>query len=393
MKIFSKLIVLCLLIAGGFYYWQSSKQQPTTMSYLSETVKRADVEETVSAVGSLSPAQLVSVGAQVTGQIKNFHVTLGQSVKKGDLIAEINAQQQQNTLASVQSQLASQMAQLDSKTFVLETAKKTYEREKALWKRDATSKRELNSAKADLLSAEAGIKALQAEIKQSQIRLDTEKTNLGYTRITAPIDGTIVSSSVEAGQTLNASQSSPTLVQIADLSTMLIKMQIAEADAVRVKAGMPVVLNTLGNNEEKIRTTLLSVDPGLTHLSRGSYNNNSDVSDNAIYYYGRAKVSNADGRLRVGMTVLGNIIIRQAKDVLTVPSQAVKHNDAGAFVRVLTQENGIEIVTDKPVSVGLSDGTKTEITQGLTEGERVVITAMSAEEMQQSANAQAAGGL
>lgn len=177
-----------------------------------------------------------------------------------------------------------------------------------------------------LASAKARIKELQSSIKQTQIAINTSETDLGYTRITAPINGTVVALVVEEGQTINANQTTPTVVQIANLSTMLNKMQIAEGDATKVQAGQNISFTILSEPDAPISATLDSIDPGLTTMSQGNYSKSTDTTSSAVYYYARATVPNDNGKLAIGMTTQNTIEIASASDVLVVPSIAIKIN-------------------------------------------------------------------
>ena len=234
-------------------------------------MKRADVRQTVSATGEISAAQLVDVGAQASGQIKHLYVKLGQHVEKGDLIAEIDSTTQLNALNTNKAKLETYQAQLVSARVALQNAERKYRREQALWAENATSKEELESAQGSYAAAKAQVGELQSSIRQTRIAINTAEADLGYTRITAPISGTMVSVKVEEGQTVNAVQTTPAIGQVADLSHMLNKMQIAEGDVTRVKAGQTLLFTTLADPDSEREAKLDSVDPGLTTLSQGSY--------------------------------------------------------------------------------------------------------------------------
>ena len=354
--------------AAGYAFLKPSKPQTT---YLTEEVKRADVRQTVSATGEISAAQLVDVGAQASGQIKHLYVKLGQHVEKGDLIAEIDSTTQLNALNTNKAKLETYQAQLVSSRVALQNAERKYRREQALWAENATSKEELESAQGSYAAAKAQVGELQSSIRQTRIAINTAEADLGYTRITAPISGTMVSVKVEEGQTVNAAQSTPAIGQVADLSHMLNKMQIAEGDVTRVKAGQTLLFTTLADPDSEREAKLDSVDPGLTTLSQGSYTTSTDTTSTAIYYYARALVPNEDGKLAIGMTTQNNIVIGEAKNVLTVPSTAVKQRGSERYVRVLKAENQVE---ERTVTVGISDGTRTEVKSGVKEGEKVIVS-------------------
>ena len=365
-------------LAAGMWWWLKPKNE---INYLTEPVVRTSIAQTVSATGEISAAQLVDVGAQASGQIKKLHVTLGQQVKKGDLIAEIDSTSQLNNLNTNKAKLDTYQAQLVSAEIALRSADKKYQREQALWKEDATSREALEDAQDAFAAAKASVAELKSSIRQTQIAINTAEADLGYTRITAPMDGTVVAIPVEEGQTVNANQTTPTIVQVADLSTMLNKMQIAEGDVNKVKAGMKLTFTTLSQPDNVREATLESIDPGLTTMSQGSYTTSTDTTDSAIYYYARSLVPNEDNVLHIGMTTENTIIINQAEKVLAVPKLAVKQRGGKQYVRVLGENNQPQ---EKEIITGLSDNMSTEVKSGLSEGENVIISEAAAGETSNS---------
>lgn len=365
-------------LAAGMWWWLKPKNE---INYLTEPVVRTSIAQTVSATGEISAAQLVDVGAQASGQIKKLHVTLGQQVKKGDLIAEIDSTSQLNNLNTNKAKLDTYQAQLVSAEIALRSADKKYQREQALWKEDATSREALEDAQDAFAAAKASVAELKSSIRQTQIAINTAEADLGYTRITAPMDGTVVAIPVEEGQTVNANQTTPTIVQVADLSTMLNKMQIAEGDVNKVKAGMKLSFTTLSQPDNVREATLESIDPGLTTMSQGSYTTSTDTTDSAIYYYARSLVPNEDNVLHIGMTTENTITINQAEKVLAVPKLAVKQRGGKQYVRVLGENKQPQ---EKEITTGLSDNMSTEVKSGLSEGENVIISEAAAGETSDS---------
>ena len=365
-------------LAAGMWWWLKPKNE---INYLTEPVVRTNIAQTVSATGEISAAQLVDVGALASGQIKKLHVTLGQQVKKGDLIAEIDSTSQLNNLNTNKAKLDTYQAQLVSAEIALRSADKKYQREQALWKEDATSREALEDGQDAFAAAKASVAELKSSIRQTQIAINTAEADLGYTRITAPMDGTVVAIPVEEGQTVNANQTTPTIVQVADLSTMLNKMQIAEGDVNKVKAGMKLTFTTLSQPDNVREATLESIDPGLTTMSQGSYTTSTDTTDSAIYYYARSLVPNEDNVLHIGMTTENTIIINQAEKVLAVPKLAVKQRGGKQYVRVLGENNQPQ---EKEITTGLSDNMNTEVKSGLGEGENVIISEAAAGETSDS---------
>ncbi len=370
--------IAAVVAALGFAAWTYLKPEDQ-VNYLTQPVSRIDINQTVSATGEISAAQLVTVGSQASGQIKKLHVKIGQQVKKGDLIAEIDSTTQLNELNTNKAKLDTYKAQLVSAEIKQRTADKKYKREKALWAEDATSKQELEDAEDTLAAAKASVAELKSLIKQTQISINTSEADLGYTRIMATMDGTVVSIPVEEGQTVNANQTTPTIVQLADLSKMQNKMQIAEGDAGKVKAGQALTFTILSQPDNARSAVIDTVDPGLTTMSQGSYTTSTDTTDTAIYYYARALVPNEDGSLHIGMTTENTITINQAKNVLSVPNLAVKTQKGKKVVRVLDDKNQPQ---QREIKTGLSDGTNTQVLSGVKEGEKVIISEATAADAQ-----------
>ncbi|WP_370577676.1 efflux RND transporter periplasmic adaptor subunit [Snodgrassella alvi] len=370
-KRFVWLLVVVVLAAVVWDLFFKPKDQ---MNFVTDDVRRSDIMQTVNATGEIAAAQLVDVGAQASGQIKKLYVKLGQQVKKGDLIADIDSTTQLNTLNTNKAKLDTYRAQLVSAQIALKMKQRAFDRERALMGQDATSKADFDNAQDNLAAARANVAELKSQIRQTQIAINTSEADLGYTRITAPMDGTVVSIPVEEGQTVNSSQNTPTIVQLADLSKMLNKMQIAEGDMSKVKAGMHLTFTTLADNNKVRKATLEAVDPGLTKMSQGSYDTSTDTTDTAIYYYARALVPNDDGTLHIGMTTQNNIFVKSVRNVLTVSNQAIRHNRGKKVVKVLGDNQQVQ---EKQIETGITDGMRTEVKSGLKEGDRVVLSALS----------------
>ena len=387
-KVFKWAAGTAVVVAAAFGGWSLMTPEPQS-AFITEVGKRGDIRQTVSATGEISPSNLVSVGAEASGQIKKLYVKLGQQVKKGDLIAEINSTNQINTLNTEKSKLETYQAKLVSAEIALSSAEKKYKRELALWKEQATSKEDLESAQDSLAAAKANVAELKATIKQSKISINTAESELGHTRITATMDGTVVAIPVEEGQSVNAAQSTPTIIQLANLETMLNKMQIAEGDITKVKAGQDISFTILSEPDTLIKAKLDSVDPGLTTMSLGNYTSSTDTTSNAIYYYARALVPNPEGKLSIGMTTQNTIEINGVKNVLLVPTLTVKKHNGKSYVSILGADNK---TVEREVTVGLKDSMNTEIKSGLKEGEKVIVSEMSADEKNKSSERAMMGG-
>lgn len=375
-------ILLIAAVIGAAYFGYTKMQPKNEISYITEPVKRGKIAQTVSATGELSASQLVDVGAQVSGQIKKMHVKIGDLVQKGDLIAEIDNRSQTNELNTNRARLETYQAQLASAEIALNTAQKKHARYAALQREGAVSKEEMENTQDALAASKAKIKEIQSAIKQTQIAINTSETDLGYTRIIAPIDGTVVALVVEEGQTINANQTTPTVVQIANLSNMLNKMQIAEGDATKVQAGQNISFTILSEPDAPISATLDSIDPALTTMSQGNYSKSTDTTSSAVYYYARATVPNENGKLAIGMTTQNTIEITSADNVLIVPSIAIKNQQGKKFVRILENNQAVE----KEVQTGLRDSMNTEIQSGVKEGDALIMSEMGAGEKAKQGN-------
>ena len=369
-------ILLGLLVAAGaaYYLFSSNSKQETT--YLTESVTRGNVEKTVVASGSVESVNEVDVGAQASGKITNLYVKLGQEIKKGEMIADIDSTTQINTLNTKKAALVSYQAQLKAKKTAYDVALSSYNRLSKLYTQKATSLDSVNTAKSTLDNAKAEMEAIEANIKQAEIEVNTAETNVGYTKITAPMDGTVISVPVSEGQTVNANQTTPTIVTIADLSKMKIKPEISEGDITKVKAGQEVSFTILSDSQTVYHSVIDSVDPANTTTSDSSSTSSSTSSSgssttSAIYYYANVLIDNPDRTLRIGMTTENNIKIANAKDVLLVSNMAIQKRDGKSFVNVLNDKNQPE---PREVEIGVQNDFKTEIKSGLNEGEKVIVS-------------------
>jgi macrolide-specific efflux system membrane fusion protein len=342
------------------------------------SAKIRDLEQLIMADGTLKARKQVSVGAQVSGQIKKLHVTLGQEVKQGELLVEIDDLPQQNALKDALAQRDNLQAQLDSKEATLRNARLAYQRQRQIVARGLGSTADHDSAKATLDETLADIRALNAQRVQAEIAVDTARVNLGYTRILAPLSGTVVAMPVEEGQTLNASQSTPTLLKIAQLDTMTVEARISEADVINVRVGMPVYFTILGNSQRRFEGSLRAIEPAPDTINDDDTTSSSDSS--AIYYHGLFEVPNQDGQLRISMTAQVYLVVARLKDALVIPAIALQ----GDQVRVIDDGGRISL---RRVKVGLNNKVDAQILSGLSTGERVIVSEVNA------GQSNAAGGM
>ena len=277
------LIALLALIVAATAWWLLRKHAAPAVA--TSPVSRGDIEQTVDATGVIDAYKLVSVGAQASGQIKSLKVQLGDTVKEGDLIAEIDATTQQNQVLNAQASLDQVTAQRAVQQATLRQAELEFARQQQMLAAEATSRQEYDAAEAQLKTARAQLQSYEAQIKGRETELGTARANLAYTRITAPMDGTVVAVVAEEGRTVNANQTTPTIVQIADLAKMENNIEISEGDIGVIKAEMPLHFTVLSLPDQVFSTSITSLDPGMTTLSDGKYGSSSASSSSSFAAY------------------------------------------------------------------------------------------------------------
>ena len=354
---------------------------PPAPHFVTATATRGDLEDAVLATGTVQAFKQVSVGAQVSGQVKTLFVELGQRVKKGQPVAEIDSTTQQNTVRNAEAALENVRAQLAAQKAALVQAELGYRRQKHLLDNEAGARADYEAAEAQLATTRANIAALQAQIKQAEITADTAKVNLGYTKIVSPIDGIVVALVVQQGQTVNANQTTPTIIKVAQLDTVTVKTQISEADVVKVEPGLPVYFTILGQPDQRYHAQLRTIEPAtdaiLTEGTGTSSSSTGTSTTTAIYYNGLFDVPNPDNKLRISMTAQVTIVRAQAKGVVIIPASALgpRGQDGRYSVRVLGA-NGQP--TPRHIRVGINNNVNAEVTEGLAEGDKVVLGEASA---------------
>jgi macrolide-specific efflux system membrane fusion protein len=371
-KIKSPFAILLLVgvVAAGIVYKYTMTQQVESV-FITDVVKRGNIENVVLTNGVLYPSKLVSVGAQVSGLIANMNVQLGDNIKQGDLIAQIDNLTQQNALKEAEASLKSINAQFRAKQAQIKGAQSEFTRKKNMLADEATSQAEYDVAESTLAVYRADLDQLSAEKEESIISVDNAKLDLGYTTITSPIDGTVIYVSVEEGQTVNNNQGTPSIIELAQLDVMTIKAQVSEADIINVRAGQEVYFTIMGSTTNKYRGALRAIEPGPTLLS-GDDSALIIGDDEAIYYNALFDVENPDNMLRFGMTAQVSIILAKAVDALLVPSQVlVKKSGSNVSYQVLVKHNDQTQYRD--VEVGINNKIYAQILSGLNEGEEIVI--------------------
>ncbi|MCS3472366.1 macrolide-specific efflux system membrane fusion protein [Pseudomonas sp. JUb42] len=377
-------VVLCLIPAAAFAAWRLLPESPDQRPFVS--VSRGNIESAVTSLGTLQPRQYVDVGAQASGQIRTLHVEVGDTVKQGQLLVEIDP--------------STQKAQLDAERFAIETlkaqvkeqraehllAQQQLRRQQRMAVDGATREEDVQTAQAKVLTTQARIDMYQAQILQAQATLRSAEAQLGYTQIYAPISGTVVAVDARVGQTLNAQQRTPLILRIAKLSPMTVWAEVSEADIGQVKAGMQAYFTTLSGGGRRWSSTVRQILPippkpldqlnqggGSPASAAGSSSSGSGSSGGRVVLYTvLLDVDNADNALMADMTAQVFFVSGSAQNVLTAPISAFhsQGNDRQT-AQVLAANGQIE---ERQVRTGLSDRLRVQILDGLQEGDKLLIS-------------------
>jgi membrane fusion protein, macrolide-specific efflux system len=307
-------IVLLLASAGG-YYWFAGQEQEAADQPLIVTVEIGNIENTVTAAGSLQPFDFVDVGAQVSGQLQILHVEVGDIVEQGQLLAEIDARVQESRVEASRASIEAQEAQIAARRASLELARANKERQERLKAADATSELDYDNAINSLASAEASLIQLEKQIIQSLASLESDETQLEFSKIYAPAAGTVVSIEMNEGRTLNANQQAPNILRIADLNTMTVETEISEADISQIKKDMEVYFTTLGGGNRRWYSSVRQILPTPV------------IENNVVLYTGLFDIDNSDDSLLSEMTAQVYFVTSSAQNVLTVPVGALTFLD------------------------------------------------------------------
>ncbi len=407
-----------VLAAGGWWAWQAwGAGAKKSDEFIFATVQRGDIEDLVGATGSLQPRDYVDVGAQVSGQLKKLHVEVGTEVKEGQLLAEIDAEQSAARVDANRASLRAQQATLVERQVNLEKAERDLQRQKNLMAEEATTTEQVQNAETAVRTAATQINTLKAQMQQQQASMRVEEANLKFTKIYAPMSGTVISITARQGQTLNTNQSAPTLLRIADLSTMTVQTQVGEADVAKLRNGMSSYFTTLGSPGRRFYGQLRKIEPTPT------------VTNNVVLYNALFDVPNPNKVLMPQMTAQVFFVVAEARDVLTLPVAALTYQrpartqtavaddgngstpassaeapkkasedsadrprgerargprrDAAAsatstprraIVKVATSKDERNpTIVEREVTVGVASRVNAEILSGLNEGERIVV--------------------
>lgn len=367
----TRLIVIAVLAAAGAAWWFTHRPPPPPPPP-SGVVALADVTQTVQAAGVLQAKTRVDVGAQVSGQIQTLHVELGQQVRKGELLVSLDPELARSDVAQAEASVAQASAALDRLRIDIEAARRELKRQQRMLAGQATAANEAEKAETDLAKLEADIRGQAATLARLQAELDKKKVSLSYTRITAPMDGTVVNLPVQVGQTVISVQITPVILTLADLDTITVRTKVPEADIQAIKVGQTARFSTLSGEGKRYEGKVRVIQPV------------PERAGNAVFYNVLFEVDNRDRSLFSDMTVQVDIETGTVKQALTMPIVALgeRGKDGRFTVQVLDAANK---QTPRQVKVGLQDGAKVQVIDGLKAGEKVLLAPPSAADAAASA--------
>ncbi|EAM2342725.1 efflux RND transporter periplasmic adaptor subunit [Salmonella enterica] len=370
------LVIIITIFLWGFFY----QSQPLT-EYVTARVRLGDIENAVLSTGRLDAIERVNVGARVSGEVKSLKVKQGDRVTKGQALADIDDQQQRNDLRKAEAALNVIKARLQAKQAQLRQAESRFNRQRRMLNNEASSREDFETAETTLATTRAEQISLNASLVQEQTEVDKKQIELAYTHVVAPMDGIVIAVVTQQGQTVNSSQSAPTIVKLARLDMMTIKAQISEADITRISPGQKAYFTIFSDPDKRYDVELRTIElapesmmkddslGGVTSASTSA--SGSGTSNASVYYNALLDVPNPDHRLRIGMTAQVSIPLDREKNVLLVPFQAVHNEGNEQHVQVMTRNQGL--VTRK-VTTGITNNVDIQILSGLKAGETVVLS-------------------
>ncbi|MCE4555201.1 efflux RND transporter periplasmic adaptor subunit [Roseateles cellulosilyticus] len=353
-------LTVVALIAAGATGWWLTRTPAAPAAPPSGLVALADITQTVQAAGVLQAKTRVDVGAQVSGQIQTLHVQLGQQVRKGDLLVSLDPELARSDVTQAEAALAQARAQLDSSKIDADAARREVARQHRLLSGQATAATEAERAETDLAKIEAALRGQAATVARLEAELENRRLRLSYTRITAPMDGTVVNLPVQAGQTVIAVQVTPVMLTLADLDTITVRTRVPESDIQSIRIGQIARFSTLSGEGKRYEGRLRVIQPVPERVG------------NAVFYNVLFDVDNRDHTLFSDMTVQVDIETGTARQVLAMPIVALgeRGKDGRFTVQLLDAGNQ---QAPRQVKTGLQDGARVQVIDGLKAGDKVLL--------------------
>lgn len=363
MKKMKKVYWLLFLLVGIFIFWLWSLLNTPAPQYQTLMVRKSTLQQSVLATGKLDALRKVDVGAQVSGQLQTLSVSIGDKVEKDQLLGIIDPEQAKNQIKEVEATLMELRAQRLQAVAQSLLASQTLDRQQALAKKQLISRQDLDIARTDLAVKQAQISTIDAQIKRNQATLSSTQTNLEFTRIIAPMAGEVTQITTLQGQTVIAAQQAPNILTLADLSTMLVKAQVSEADVIRIKPGLKAWFTVLGDPLARYEGVIKDILP------------TPEKVNEAIFYNARFEVPNINGLLRLDMTAQVHIQLAEIKDIITIPLAALDEPVGENRYNVTVLRNGETKVRE--VTIGSRNDTEVQIIKGVEEGDEIVTGQLS----------------
>ncbi len=375
------LAALCLFPVIAVCAWQILPDDHSKTHTV--TVTRGSIESSVTALGTLQPRSYVDVGSQATGQIMKIHVQVGDQVKEGQLLVEIDPSTQKARLDAARYAIDNLKAQLQEQRALHELAQQKQQRQQRLAAGGATRAEDVQAAESEFRATQARVDMFKAQILEAQAALRSDEAALGYTRIYAPMSGTVVALDAREGQTLNAQQQTPLILRIARLSPMTVWAEVSEADIGHVKPGMNAYFTTLSGGNRRWKSTVRQILPvppkPLEQANQGGGSPSSSRKSGGgrvVLYTVLLDVDNDDQALMAEMTAQIFFVAGRAQDTLTAPLSALKNGTQNDLqtAQVLTTRGEVQ---SRQVRTGISDRLRVQILDGLEEGDRLLVPSTS----------------
>ena len=339
----------------------------TGVKYITKEIKKESIVQYVEASGTIKPINTIEVGTQVSGTVAKIYVDYNDNVKKGDLLAELDPSLFQANVDQSRAKLNNAKASYARISATLTYKKNNYQRYKHLYEKNYVSRDDLELAESNYLQTKAELEASRAEVSAAQASLNNNLTNLGYSKITSPVDGTVISRAVDVGQTVAASFNTPTLFEVAkDLTKMQIETSVSEADIGRIKVGQKAQYTLDGYQDRTFEGEVTQIRLAST------------TTNNVVTYTVIVSVDNTEGFIIPGMSANVSILTNEVKDALCVENKALKFSPSDNNKKYDSQ--GVWILGKSglkryDVTLGISDDNKTQIiSDEIKEGDKVVIS-------------------
>lgn len=378
MKKISKIwyiVAVVLVVAVSVWAFSGSKRKEQ-VDFVTEKVAPVNIQSSITATGTIEPVTSVTVGTQVSGIVSKLYVDYNSVVKKGQVIAELDKSNLMSQLNSAKANLQQMQANLRKAQEDLAYQHANFNRYKTLYNKGLVSANDFETARLSYQTASQSVSSVRQQVNAAQEEVKRAQTNLGYATITSPIDGVVLSKSVEEGQTVAASFSTPELFTIAqDLTNMQVVANVDEADIGGVKEGERVTFTVDAYPDETFQGTVKQVRQEAT------------TTNNVVTYEVVISAPNANLKLKPGLTANVTIFTAERSGVLSVSSKALRYTptketvghmkivDGGGKSKVWVIEGNT--IKSVPVNIGMTDGTHTQILSGVSRGQ-VIVTGVSA---------------